>query len=91
MSNGTVAVISLMVVCKHLAVVCRTNVKDFGAVGCRRLLDTRLLCCSGGNLEDQNAERNEDGRDLSLSGFKKLSWASGPLCFNLAKNLLSSV
>lgn len=59
MSNGTVAVISLTVVCKHLVLVCRKSVKDFGAVSCRqeRPLDKRLLGRSGGNLEDENAER----------------------------------
>lgn len=38
--------------------------KDFGAVSCRRPLDKRLLGHSGGNLEDENAERSEDSRNL---------------------------
>lgn len=39
--------------------------KEFGAVGCGRPLDKRLLGCSGGNVEDRDAERNVDSRDLA--------------------------
>lgn len=61
--DGTVARVNLSVVCKHSALACRKNMKDFGATAYRHALDKRLMVRSGEDLEDQNAEKKEASGD----------------------------
>lgn len=65
--------------------------EDFEATDYRHSFDKRLVGHFGGNLEDQNSERHENRRELAhqLSKDSLVNWASGFLCFILAKNLTS--
>ena len=65
--------------------------EGFEATGYSHSLDKRLMAHFGGNLEEQNSERCENSRELAhqLSKDSLVNWASGFLCFILAKNLTS--